>query len=604
MDKTGKTNKEIKLGEMWEDGKKGHRIWRREAIENFEFVCNNQWTPQDRALLREEEKPCLTFNHILPIINLLSGMERQNRADVKAFPRKGGVRIIADAFTSLAKHSIDLCHGETEQSMQFVDGIISGKGWLKTDISFKKDKINGDLVVTRRSPFDMYGDPNATKYDLNESAKYIIECYWGDKEQIELLFPEHEKDIAKYITSPQDEDMMDRTGKLIKKSDKEDRDPSLYNYRLKEIWWKSYKKQLFLIDGATMSFSPIHDSQKEVARAVVEKEKRQAEAQKRRPRYSLKEDIIEVLHMTTMLGDMILEDIEDPYRGMTAFPMQRFCPYWFDGVTFGVVEGLKDPQREINKRSSQMLHILNHTANTGYIVNEKEQNTMDLLDEEGSKPGIIVTWNQHEPRKIEPNKFPEGLFILKQDDEASMKKISGLNPDIMGQGDKRTDSGIAILRRQRQGATISEPVYDNFRLSQRIFGETLIDMIRHSNVYSSAEVAQIMQEDKQEIDIEQLYKAMKSWAVGHYGFKVEQQPNMPTIRMANLEVLMNMANAGLPIPVDIIIEQSDLPNKEEIAERVRQEAQRAQQEEAQQPARQQAKGKPSPPKLQSNVGKI
>jgi len=603
MDKTSKTNTESKLMEMWGDAKKGHRIWRNDAIQNYEFVCNNQWTPSDRALLEIEEKPCLTFNHILPIVNLLSGMERQNRADVKAFPRKGGVRIIADAFTSLAKHSIDLCHGETEQSMQFVDGIISGKGWVKTDISFKKDKINGDLVLTRRSPFDMYEDPNATKYDLNESAKYIFECFWGNKEQIELLWDKHKEDIEEYIANPQDEDMMDRTGKLIRQSDKEDRDPSLYNYRLKEIWWKSYKKQLFLIDGATMMFSPVHDSQKDVARAVVEKEKRQAEAQSRRPRYRLKEDIIEVLHVTTMLGDMILEDIEDPYHGMTSFPIQRFCPYWFDGITFGVVEGLKDPQVEINKRSSQMLHILNHTANTGWIVNEKEQNTIDLLSEEGSKPGVIVTWSNKEPTKIEPNKFPEGLFILKQDDEASMKKISGLNPDIMGQGDKRTDSGIAILRRQRQGATISEPVYDNFRLSQRIFGETLIDMIRHSNVYSPAEVAQIMQEEKQEIDIEQLYKAMKSWAVGHYGFKVEQQPNLPTMRMANLEVLMNMANAGLPIPIDVIIEQSDIPNKEEIVARIREEAQRVQQEETQQPARQ-TKGKASPPKMQSLVGKV
>jgi len=603
MDKTNKTNRESKLQEMWEDAKKGQRIWRQEAVENYEFVTNNQWTPGERALLAEEEKPCLTFNHILPIINLLSGMERQNRADVKVFPRKGGIRIIADAFTSLAKHSIDLCHGDTEQSMQFVDGIISGKGWLKSDISYKKDKINGDLVVTRRSPFDMYEDPNATKYDLNESAKYIVECYWGDKENILLLWNEHKEDIEAYIASPQDEDMMDRNGKLVKKSDKEDRDPSLYYYRLKEIWWKSYKKQLFLIDGATMAFSPVHDSQKEIAKILVEKEKRQAGTQSRRPRYSLKEHIIEVLHITTMLGDMILEDIEDPYHGMTSFPIQRFCPYWFDGVTFGVVEGLKDPQREINKRSSQMLHILNHTANTGWIVNEKEQNTIDLLSEEGSKPGVLVIWSNHEPKKIEPNRFPEGLFILKQDDEASMKKISGLNPDIMGEGDKRTDSGIAILRRQRQGATISEPVYDNFRLSQRIFGETLIEMIRHSNVYSPAEVAQIMQEEKQEVDIEQLYKAMKSWSTGHYGFKVEQQPNMPTIRMANLEVLMNLAQSGLPIPIDVIIENSDIPNKEEIVQRVREEAKRVAQEEAQQPARQ-TKGKASPPKNQSLVGKV
>lgn len=598
-----KTNKEIKLLGYWEETKKGHRIWREDAMENFEFVCNEQWTPSDKTLLTDEEKPCLTINHVLPIINLLSGMERQNRTDIKAFPRKGGTRIIADAFTSLVKHSVDLCHGETQQSMQFVDGIISGKGWVKTDISYKRDKINGDLVMKRKSPFDMYEDPNSDRYDLNESGKYIIECFWGDKENIKLLYSKHSDSIDKYTGDPQDEDMTDAKGKLVKKSDKEDRDPSEYRYRLKEIWWKSYKKQLFFIDGATLSFSPIHNSQKEVAKVVLEKERRLAESEKRRPKYSIKEHIIEVLHVTTMLGDMILEDIEDPFNGMTLFPIQRFCPYWFDGIIFGVVEGLKDPQREINKRTSQMLHIINNTANTGWVVREKEQKTQEIVKEEGSKPGVVITYSDTPPDKIEPNQFPQGLFILKQDEEANMKKISGLNPDIMGIGDKKTDSGIAILRRQRQGATISEPVYDNFRLSQRIFGETLIEMIRHSKVYSPAEVAHIMQEEKQEIDIQQLYKQMKSWATGHYGFKVDQKPNLPTIRMANLEVLMNMANAGLPIPIDVILENSDIPNKEEIVQRVREEAQRVAQQEQQQPARQ-TKGKASPPKLNSMVGKV
>jgi len=75
---------------------------------------------------------------------------------------------------------------------------------------------------------------------------------------------------------------------------------------------------------------------------------------------------------------------------------------------------------------------------------------------------------------------------------------------------------------------------------------------------------------------------------------------MPTIRMANLEVLMNMANAGLPIPIDVIIENSDIPNKDEIVQRVREEAKRVAEEEQKQP---QAKGKASPPKNQSMIGR-
>jgi len=526
-------------------------------------------------------------------------MESQNRAAIKAFPRKGGIRIIADAFTSLVKHSVDMCHGEVEQSTQFVDGIISGKGWISTDISYKKDKINGDFVVTRRSPFDVYEDPNANKYDLNECAKYIIECFWGDKEEILLRFSKHASAIKKYFGG-QDEDDTDVKGKLIKKSDQEDRDPSKENYRLKRIWWKTHKKQLYFIDGTTMNFFPVHDSQKEVAKVLLEKERRLAENEGRRPKYKLQERIDEVLHMTTMLGEMIIEDIEDPYNGMTMYPLQRFSPYWFDGVVFGVVEGLKDPQREINKRTSQMLHIINHTANIGWIIKDSEKKSIQIAKEDGSKPGMNMTYAQVAPDKVKPNDFPQGVFILKQDEEANIKKISGLNPDILGQGDKRTDSGIAILRRQKAGATISEPVYDKFRNTQKIFGETLIEMIRHSQVYSPAEVAQIMQEEKQKVDVGKLYQAMKSWVVGHYGYSIEQMPNMPTIRMANLEVLMNMANAGLPIPIDVIIENSDIPNKEEIVQRVRQEAQRVAQEEQRQP---QAKGKASPPKNQSMIGR-
>jgi hypothetical protein len=135
---------------------------------------------------------------------------------------------------------------------------------------------------------------------------------------------------------------------------------------------------------------------------------------------------------------------------------------------------------------------------------------------------------------------------------------------------------------------------------------TLIEMIRHSNVYSPSEVFQIMQEEKQKVDINQLYEAMKSFAVGHYGYKVDAKPNMPTMRLANLEILMQMATAGLPIPVDIIIEQSDIPNKDEVVQRLREEAQRAAQMAAQGAGQQKPvqKGKASPPKMQSNVRNV
>jgi hypothetical protein len=50
----------------------------------FSFYAGNQWSAEDLAKLQREGRPALTINLILPIINLLSGIQRQGRQDVSA----------------------------------------------------------------------------------------------------------------------------------------------------------------------------------------------------------------------------------------------------------------------------------------------------------------------------------------------------------------------------------------------------------------------------------------------------------------------------------------------------------------------------------------
>ena len=591
-----------KLQKFWREAEEGNSSWIQRAIKNYDFYCGKQWDSKTLANLKKEKRPALTINHILPTINLLSGMERENRNDINIYPRKGGNAIVADVFTGLSKHSMDLSNGEFEQSMQFLDGGIGGKGWIGLDISTEKDVINGDITIERISSFDIKEDPNAKTYDLNKSAKYIIRYFWGDKEQILLLYPKKEKELEKYLEGYSGQDVFEISG--AKQTDTMLK-PSNYRYRIKETWWKSYKRQLFLIDKTNLMFIPVHKSQDIVLDALLTRDRELAEKEKRPLKYNTIERVIPVMNVTTTLGDIVLEHIEDPFSGLTLFPYVRFCPYWSDGYIFGVVDNLVSPQEEINKTSSGILHILNRTANTGWLNKKVGGALKKVLETFGSKAGVVIEYTDVEPHKIEPNQLPIGHFTHKQDAVNNIRIISGLNTASRGEGTKE-ESGIAMLRRQRQGDVISEVVFDNYRFTQQIFGETLIGFIRHTNVYSPSEIAEICIEEKMKINPQQLVQAIRSFRIGHYGIKVSSRPSTPTIRLANFEMLARLAEMGLPIPIDILLDSMDIPRKEEMIQRVKQQQEQQQQIEANQAARgiqtPAKKGKASPPKRQSMVG--
>ena len=50
--------------------------------QGFQFYTGDQWDPADLAKLQSEKRPALTINLILPIVNLLAGIQRQGRQDI------------------------------------------------------------------------------------------------------------------------------------------------------------------------------------------------------------------------------------------------------------------------------------------------------------------------------------------------------------------------------------------------------------------------------------------------------------------------------------------------------------------------------------------
>lgn len=552
------TDKLAKLEQFWKVATGGWDEWRKRANYAYEFYRGKQWESDVIEILKREKRPFLTLNKIKPILRSLSGWQRRNRQDLQVLARRGGLGSLAAVYTELLKYFYDESHADFENSLVFLDGIITGKGWIALDIDYTQDPYNGELLLKRERPTMIYEDPHAQRYDLSD-ARFIIRTYWADKEKIEMEFPKAKKDTGMLATvdSIERESIVgietagyQATGQIT--------DLEKYRYLVKEYWWRKYKKQRLIVNVKTLEVKE-EDIDDERAQALVNAA----------PDLRIVDRVMPVLNLTTVVGKIILQDKEDPFDGISVWPLIRFCDDWIDGYIKGEVDDLIDPQKEHNKRRSQALHILNTQAHSGIIQDEDALNPEEeaKVDKLGSTPGIRIKVKKGARFDIiQPAGVSTGHIALEKLAEDDMKKISGINADLLGYTPERQESGIAMRTRKEQGLLTAESIFDNFQFTQQILGETILEFIRKTDVLSEEEIRAIVQEKNLNVDL----KELKSRKMGKYQAVLTTKKSTPTQRMDDFYAMLDAIKMGIPIPPEILIETSDLPAKEKILEAIQQ----------------------------------
>ena len=468
--------------------------WRIRAIDAYRFYTGlQQWDPKVLAELTRTGRPALTINHILGIVNMISGYERQNRSEIRLAPRRGGSVAVADLGNQLLKHTMDMCDGDFELSDVFLDGCISGKGWGYVERSFDDDMLNGDLVVRKASPFDILEDQANKHYDVGK-GQYIFRSFWMNTDQLELQYRVRLDELDEATDEPEWEgETMDEVDGDVWGEDatstRADGTKKKRQYRLKECWYKRWSKDVHLIHRPTLRSKRLTRQELQLVREQLDKSGRADE-------FRMLEIPRQILYKSVTCGAKILEEEEDPLKGFNEFPYFRFCPYFADGYLFGCVDNLKDPQRELNKNRSQSLHNINQTANSGWKIGKPVNSYDDYIRRNGSKPGFVLDLSKcgGTAEKIMPNPLDAGHFNQSMQAGKDMKEISGVNPDMMGIQPEQTESGKARMIRQSAGLTVIEQIFDNFKRTKRSLGRFVWEMIRNTDVYSDEEIEAVIEE--------------------------------------------------------------------------------------------------------------
>jgi len=551
---------------FFHQSKKTSELWRVDAKEDYSFVEGyGQWQRKEKEELNRQSRPALVMNSILPVVNLISGQERASRLGITYKPRgfdDDRASQIANQAYRFASDQSDLIY---EVSDAFQDMTICGRGFLYSMIDYhQQDEPLGEIKVKRIHPLSVFWDENAIQYDMQDSSHMIL-AKWVSEDMLRIYYPGAMSEIrtgdwlgmpAELIGEPTiDYNWRDkRTGKL----------------RILEFWYKVPKNVSFVI------------TENGVQRFDNEKEANQAREQVTRlavsqgapiPDMEIVERIIKQCRVAHVTAWKILKDSPSPYDH-NDYPIIPFTAYAFDEKVMGIVRSLKDPQREKNKRWSQMLHMINTMAKGGWKIPKRSLSPEQLSkwSTESGKPGFYFEYNPliGEPKEIAGQNIPTSFVALMQIAEDEIRKTSGAVQELLGLPSAGDQSGKAIRTLQQSGATILAPLFDSLVRSQKILGRQVISLIQQ--YYTPEKIIDILGIDgisKIGLTQDNVYQFIEKALDARYNVVVDVTPLLGSDRERQFQQALGlvevMAKMGIPPPkplVELLISVSDWPGKE------------------------------------------
>lgn len=279
------------------------------------------------------------------------------------------------------------------------------------------------------------------------------------------------------------------------------------------------------------------------------------------------------IRWSTTADNVVLHDSWSPYRSFTVVP---YFPFFRRGKTSGVVRQLLSPQEQFNKMESQMLHIVNTTANSGWIADEGSMANMttEELEERGAETGLVIITKKgsERPEKITANQIPTGLDRLATRAQENVARIAGVE-GLVG-APSREVSGVALDRIEATGLIQVDVPFDALKRTRMLVGNKVLELIQ--DFYTETRVLRVsvgdgFQQAEEEVIINGLNAAgeiLNDMTIGEYDLVVSNRPAKDNYEDHQFTTAMQMREAGVLIPDDVVISHSPLDDKKEIAARV------------------------------------
>ncbi len=558
---------------------RGHTCYIEEArrCEDFYLGGGKQWAEADRQTLLQAGRPCLEFNQIKQKINAAVGYQIGNRMDIGFRPRAGAADAeTASTLSKLAMQIADNNQFHAKETQVFSDGMIQQRGYFDIRMGYD-DTILGEVRIDVLDPMDVIPDPDANSYDPDDWADVIVTRFLTGAEVEALYGTKAFRDIEEEepAASLQGVDGTDHERNRFGDDNTfyddlsgaaKDKDTKRYRIVDRQFWQMDRAKVIITPTG---DIRLVENVKPEVLADMIEAGGIQAKRRIKRVRWLI----------TTQ--EKVLHDDWSPFSHFTVVP---FFPTFRRGKTRGLVDDAIGPQQLLNKAMSQFLHILNTTANSGWITRAGTLANMtdeDLADR-GAETGLHLvvkkdTATEHMPQKIPANPVPTGVDRLIDRAGALLEQSTGINQAMTGNQGNEV-SGIAIQTRQFAAQQQLAVPLDNLSRTRQMLAVRMLEMIQV--FYDQPRIIRITETDGQgresttEIPLnwpQPDARILNDLTIGEYDVIVTEAPAQITFENSQFLQAIELNEKGAQIPWPFIIRYSNLANKQEIIDAMEQQ---------------------------------
>lgn len=544
---------------------------RNEMAKDADFYDGIQWTEEERQYLLDRSQQPLVYNVIATTINWMLGTEKRGRTDYKILPRHDEGSKSAERKSQLLKYLSDVNKSEFSVSAAFADSVKVGVGWLESGV---QEDDEGEPIYDRRESWrNILFDSMAEELDLSD-GRYQFRTKWTDMDIAKSMFPDR-KAILDLAASTSFDLMRSLDGDgddAMDSAEQSMNETSLYGslddvvsererVRLIEGWFRVPTESRFMQGGQFSGelFDPRsegHQGDVIMGRSTVVRKVRMR------------------MHVAIFCEAGLLFLAKSPYRH-NDFP---FTPIWCyrrdrDGLPYGVIRAMRDPQSDVNKRASKALHILS-TSKT--VMDEGAVPDLNEFEEEVARPDAIIVKKQGKELRFDVDRdLADAHLNLMSSSIQMIQSMSGVTDENLGRTTNAT-SGKAIIARQDQGSLATASIFDNLRFARQVHGSKQLSLTEQYMTEQKQFRITNMRGNPEFISVND--GLPENDMVRHKAdFIISEDDWNATMRQAQVESLLEMMSSlGQVAPqvvmatLDLLVETMDVPQREELVKRIRQ----------------------------------
>jgi hypothetical protein len=549
----------------------GHRgEWASQIAIDRDYYLNKQWTEEEQDNLLARGQAPLVINRIFPVCQQKLAQLTSHKPVIRAVPIESGDNKKSHLWSMMIEYVLQNSDYELVDLEVKRNHIVSGVGYYYVYVDPYADDGKGELKVTSLPPDIVYVDPNSRKVDYSD-ANHILVSQIYTMTQAKQMWPDKKRSLGRAKNQMLEfEDYVGTTMStgegIITPGDmtafsstmQDDQDKVRIIERFSKV-----RVPYYIVVNPMLGFYDIMDQEKYDAGFRGDE------------RYETTKIYRTHVERTVSAGNKT--ELHREVLPIEDFPIIPAPNVWV-GTPYPLsdVRYLRGPQDEINKRRSLMILNASSMSSAKWLV-EKGSIIEREWDQQSSLPGARLNYRAgfEKPTPVFPVPLPNALTQLETEAKHDVEYTSGIFGVSHGDPQGAPETYGATLALEEYANRRLAPSVEIFTHSKKVLGRVIINLCR--DLYTVPKYIRVVGDEGlvTEVLINQPNAAksgphdFSDTVLDHarYDVVIQSGKFAPTNRIAHAQFMMNLYERKA-IDNQALLEALDLPNKEDLIERL------------------------------------